>query len=281
MTTYYHKINQQLSKKLTRRYSTSFSLGISLLSREIQQHIYNIYGFVRLADEVVDTMHGYDQSTLLRELEAEAYKAIEQGISTNPILDAFQLTVNKYDIDHQLIDQFLHSMKMDLDKIDYDTEQYEQYILGSAEVVGLMCLQVFVEGDKEQYDKLRPYAMSLGSFFQKVNFLRDLSHDYQNLDRTYFPGLDVESLSDEQLQQVYQDIDRDFEHAREGVAMLPANSSFGVYLAMQYYHKLYYKIQRSGAQKLLKQRIRIPNYQKLWILLYSFFGHKRFKLTNG
>ncbi len=274
MTSYYHKVNQLLSKKLTRKYSTSFSLGISLLSRDIQQDIYNIYGFVRLADEIVDSMHDYNRSQMLDNLESETYKAIEDGISTNPILDAFQITVNKYNIYLDLIDQFLNSMKMDLEKLEYDQAKYEEYILGSAEVVGLMCLQVFVGGDEQEYQKLKPYAMSLGSFFQKVNFLRDLSHDYQNLDRVYFPSLDVTELTDEKLKHVYDDIDKDFRHAKKGIQLLPRNSSFGVYLAMKYYHKLYYKIQRSGAQKILKQRIRIPNYQKIWILLCSFFSYK-------
>ncbi len=281
MADYYHKVNQKLSKKVTRNYSTSFSLGISLLGKEIQQDIYNIYGFVRLADEIVDSMGGHDQSKMLNELETEVYKAIEQGISTNPLVDAFQITVNKYGIYPDLINQFLNSMKMDLEKVDYDEEKYKLYILGSAEVVGLMCLQVFVDGDTEEYERLKPYAMSLGSFFQKVNFLRDLGEDYNDLDRIYFPEVDVKELNDNDLKKIYEDIDRDFIIAKKGIWMLPKNSSFGVYLALQYYHKLYYKIQQSGAKKLLNKRIRIPNYQKFWILLCSFFIHKTTRLENG
>ncbi len=256
-------------------YSTSFSLGIRMLGAEVRQDVYNIYGFVRLADEIVDSMEGYPQAELLSQLEQQTYQSIAQGISTNPILDAFQITVNRYDIDHELIDQFLGSMKMDLHKVDYSPEKYKQYIVGSAEVVGLMCLQVFVCGDQERYAELKPYAEALGSVFQKVNFLRDISHDYHELDRTYFPDVDVQNLTDQDLEKIYADIDAEFSYAREGVDMLPKNSRMAVYVVMQYYHKLYLKIKNSGAQRLLSQRIRIPNHRKLWILLSSYLRPSR------
>ncbi len=270
----YQTFAEETSASMTKMYSTSFSMGIRLLGREIRQDIYNIYGFVRLADEVVDTMKGYDQEVMLNELEAQVYQSISQGISTNPILESFQSTVNKYHIDIELIDQFLNSMKMDLEKVQYTPEKYKEYILGSAEVVGLMCLQVFLNGDKKKYAELKPYAEALGSVFQKINFLRDLSHDYHELDRTYFPGVNFNKLTDQDLEKIYEDIEREFEYSRKGVAQLPQNSRMAVYLITQYYHKLYMKIKHSGAKKILHQRIRIPNYQKLWIFLTSYLSPK-------
>ncbi len=255
---------------MTKMYSTSFSLGIRLLGRDVRQDVYNIYGFVRLADEIVDTLHDYPQQQLLLELEQQTYQAIDLGISTHPILDAFQLTVNTYNIDHQLIDQFLNSMKMDLEKIEYSRDKYEEYILGSAEVVGLMCLQVFLGGDRAQYHELKPYAESLGAVFQKVNFLRDISHDYNTLGRVYFPGLDVDKLSIDHLYAIFEEIESDFEHANIGVKKLPSNSRMAVHIVMLYYRKLYQKIKKTRTDKLLKKRIRIPNYQKAWILLTSY-----------
>jgi len=224
-------LSYKVSKQTTKQYSTSFSLGILALSPKIRNVIYAIYGYVRLADEIVDSFHGYDKQKLLTRFREETVGALDEKISLNPILHSFQETVHQYDIDFQLIDQFLRSMEMDLHKIDYNSELYKEYILGSAEVVGLMCLQVFVEGDKAEYAKLKPYAMILGSAFQKVNFLRDMKDDYYVLGRTYFPNVDIKDFDNAVKNNIEQEIHAEFQKALEGIKMLPNSSKFGVYLA--------------------------------------------------
>ena len=270
----YHKTSQELSKKLTRNYSTSFSLGISLLGRSIRNDIYAIYGFVRVADEIVDTFHDTPQRELLDDFKSATQQALKIGVSTNPILHAFQLTVNRYDIPHALIDQFFHSMYMDLQDLKYDRALYEEYIVGSAEVVGLMCLCIFTDGNKEKYNTLEPTARALGAAFQKVNFLRDIRQDHDELSRTYFPQLDIANITENDLQNIYADIEADFDHALSGIRQLDNNSKFGVYLAYRYYRKLFNKIKRSPKEHILQQRIRIPDPIKYSILLRSYIRHR-------
>ena len=270
----YHKTSQELSKKLTRNYSTSFSLGISLLGRSIRNDIYAIYGFVRVADEIVDTFHDTPQRELLDDFKSATQQALNIGVSTNPILHAFQLTVNRYDIPHALIDQFFHSMYMDLQDLKYDRALYEEYIVGSAEVVGLMCLYIFTDGNKEKYNTLEPTARALGAAFQKVNFLRDIRQDHDELSRTYFPQLDIANITENDLQNIYADIEADFEHALSGIRQLDNNSKFGVYLAYRYYLKLFKKIKRSPKEHILQQRIRIPDPIKYSILLRSYIRYR-------
>lgn len=270
----YHKTSQELSKKLTRNYSTTFSLGISLLGRSIRNDIYAIYGFVRVADEIVDTFHDTPQRELLDDFKSATQQALKIGVSTNPILHAFQLTVNRYDIPHALIDQFFHSMYMDLQDLKYDRALYEEYIVGSAEVVGLMCLCIFTDGNKEKYNTLEPTARALGAAFQKVNFLRDIRQDHDELSRTYFPQLDIANITENDLQNIYADIEADFDHALSGIRQLDNNSKFGVYLAYRYYRKLFNKIKRSPKEHILQQRIRIPDPIKYSILLRSYIRHR-------
>ncbi len=266
------------SKLTTRTYSTSFSLGIYCLSRVIHGPIYNIYGFVRFADEIVDSFHGYDKATLLNEFREETYKAIDRGISLNPILNSFQNVVNRYKIDRELIDCFLNSMEMDLHQQSHTGESYKAYILGSAEVVGLMCLKVFTNGDEALYQSLKPSAMKLGSAFQKINFLRDIREDYKTLGRTYFPGVNISRLSQEDKLAIEHDIEIDFREALEGIRRLPATSRFGVYVAYVYYYALFNKIKRVPSYRMMMQRIRIPNYQKLGLLARSYLKHSFFTL---
>ncbi|MCB0396987.1 MAG: phytoene/squalene synthase family protein [Flavobacteriales bacterium] len=269
----YHKVCDHTSERTTKTYSTSFSLGIYLLSKRFRQPIYNIYGFVRFADEIVDTFHGHDQARLLRKFRSDTYEAITDGISLNPILHSFQKVVNEYGIEHELVNTFLDSMAMDLKDQTYNPEKFQQYILGSAEVVGLMCLHVFTEGDKTRYQKLRPYAMALGSAFQKINFLRDLRHDAMDLGRNYFPDVDVYKLDDETKQRIQDDIHKDFDVALQGIMQLPRSSRFGVYVAYTYYYQLFLKIKRTPAHRVLRERIRIPNLQKYALLFNSYIKH--------
>ncbi len=266
MLNLFNKVSQDCSKITTKQYSTSFSSAILLLHKDIRTPIFNIYGFVRFADEIVDTFHQYDKATLLNEFKEATYQAIERGISMNPILHSFQMTVNQYKIDHKLIDAFLHSMEMDLNKKNYDISGYEEYIYGSAEVVGLMCLNVFCEGNKEECDRLVPAARSLGSAFQKVNFLRDLKADYEGLDRVYFPGCDFSSFTLEDKKKIESDIQKDFDDAHKGIKQLPLKARFGVYVAYKYYLSLFKEIQKVQPQKIMHQRIRIPDYIKIFIL---------------
>ena len=259
---------------VTRSYSTSFSLGIRCLDKNLRNPICAIYGFVRFADEIVDTFHDYNKKELLDRFKEDTYRAIEEGISLNPILNSFQHAVNKYSIDRELIDQFLYSMEMDLTKIDHTQKSYEEYILGSAEVVGLMCLKVFCNGDQAHYNELKPYAMKLGSAFQKINFLRDLNADFIEMGRTYFPGVSLEHFDEVEKKEIEKDIDKDFKMGLEGIKRLPKSSRFGVYLAYVYYYALFNKIKRTHASRVINQRIRIPNPVKLSILFYTYFRHR-------
>lgn len=263
----YHDVSQECSRTTTERYSTSFSSAIRLLNPELRQPIYNIYGFVRFADEIVDTFHGHNKAALLANFKKETYDAIAEKISLNPILHSFQLTVNRYNIDLSLIEAFFNSMEMDLDRKAYNRAGYEAYIYGSAEVVGLMCLYVFVNGDAAAYQKLKPYAQSLGAAFQKVNFLRDVKADYSQLDRTYFPGLDFNNFTEAQKREIENDIQKDFDHAYQGILMLPVKARFGVYVAYKYYLSLFRKIKRMQPTRIMNERVRIPNFHKALILL--------------
>jgi len=262
-----------MSELTTKRYSTSFSLGISFLDKAIRKPIYNIYGFVRFADEIVDSFHGFDKQVLLNDFRKDTYKAIEQGVSLNPILNSFQWAVNTYNIPIDLIDTFLDSMEMDLNKQFYDQSQYEKYILGSAEVVGLMCLKIFVYGDQDEYERLKPLAMKLGSAFQKINFLRDLKADYQDLGRTYFPGIDLNEFNAFVKKEIERDIEVDFAQGYEGIKQLPKSSRFGVYMAYVYYYKLFTKIKSIDAQVILNERVRIPNNKKYRLFVTSYLRH--------
>lgn len=270
----FDELAYEVSKKTTEKYSTSFSLGILALSPSIRKAVYAIYGYVRLADEIVDSFHGYDKEKLLRRLRIETDHALQEGISLNPILQSFQETVNHYKIDQYLIERFLHSMEMDLQKITYDSELYDEYIYGSAEVVGLMCLQVFTEGDKVRYEELKPYAMKLGSAFQKVNFLRDLKDDYQILGRSYFPNIDMSIFDNDIKSKIEREIELEFKEAFIGIKKLPSSSIFGVYLAYKYYLSLFEKIKSKSSQEILQSRTRIPNTQKAYVALKSYLRYK-------
>jgi phytoene/squalene synthetase len=263
----FHFVSQQCSKITTEKYSTSFSSAIRLLHQSLRTPIYNIYGLVRFADEIVDTFHEHDKQQLLADFRADTFRAIENRISLNPILHSFQATVNKYHIDLHLVEAFFDSMEQDLNKTQYDEGGYNQYIYGSAEVVGLMCLYVFCEGDKTMYAKLQPSAQALGAAFQKVNFLRDLKADYQDLNRTYFPGVDFRDFTTAMKQQIEAEITNDFEKAYSGILQLPVKARFGVYVAYKYYLSLFRKIKRSQPSLLLHNRIRIPNYSKAFIVM--------------
>ena len=263
----FHDVSQLCSRNTTERYSTSFSSAIRLLHQDLRQPIYNIYGMVRFADEIVDTFHQFDKATLIKDFRKQTFEAIERGISTNPILHSFQLTVNQYAIDPQLVDAFFNSMEMDLERTQYNHKLYNEYIYGSAEVVGLMCLYVFVEGDKKMFEALRPSARALGAAFQKVNFLRDLKADYNQLDRTYFPGLDFSNFTERQKLEIEEDIQKDFNDAYAGIMQLPVKARFGVYVAYKYYLSLFRKIKRLQPATIMHQRVRIPDYHKVMILL--------------
>ena len=262
----FHELSQQCSKATTEKYSTSFSGAIRLLHNDLRAPIHNIYGFVRFADEIVDTFHQFQKEELLQEFRRETFAALERGISLNPILHSFQMTVSQYAIPSQLITDFFSSMEMDLKKTTYNSEGYKQYIYGSAEVVGLMCLYIFCEGNKENYARLKPFAQSLGAAFQKVNFLRDLKADYEQLKRTYFPGVDFTNFTPTMKAEIEADIANDFRHAYEGIVQLPGKARFGVYVAYKYYLSLFKKIKKTAPANILEQRIRIPAYGKAYIL---------------
>ena len=266
MINLFHDLSQQCSKETTERYSTSFSSAIKLLHQDLRGPIFNIYGFVRFADEIVDTFHQFNKAELLIEFKKDTYLAIERGISLNPILHSFQLTVNKFRISHDLIEAFFVSMEMDLDKTSYNSQGYKEYIYGSAEVVGLMCLYVFCEGDQAKYDELKPGAQSLGAAFQKVNFLRDVKADYEQLSRTYFPEVDFNNFTPSMKKQSEEDIAIDFAAAYDAIINLPVKARFGVYVAYKYYLSLFKKIKKSNPSNILEQRIRIPNYGKAFIV---------------
>lgn len=267
----YDTYSFKASKFVTKSYSTSFYHGVLFLDKRIRNDIHAIYGYVRLADEIVDTFHGHDKQKLLNEFRANTYAALENKISLNPILHAFQLAVNKYEIDRALIDQFLHSMEMDLNPLEYDQMKFEEYILGSAEVVGLMCLKVFVFGDKEKYEELKPYAMKLGSAFQKINFLRDLKADVEGLGRVYFPNLGDEGITPEAKIAIEKEIEQEFNEAYKGILKLPKSSRFGVYVSYVYYTKLLAKIQRKSHKELMSSRIRVSNKRKAVLFATSYF----------
>ena len=270
----YHKISVDASKNVTQLYSTSFSMGIKLLDKNIHDAIFSIYGFVRLADEIVDTFHDYPKSEMLQEFKEETYKALDRKISVNPILHAFQMVVNKYSIDRDLIDKFLLSMEQDLNDIQYSSVGYKEYIVGSAEVVGLMCLKVFVNGDNDLYFKLEEPARKLGAAFQKINFLRDVKVDFQELGRTYFPGVDLEKFTPDEKLKIEEDIQDDFECALEGIIKLPSSSRLGVYVAYRYYFSLFKKIKKVSSDRLMEERIRVPNTKKLLITFESMFQNQ-------
>ena len=267
-------VSIRCSRLTTKAYSTSFSLGIYCLEKSLQDPIYAIYGFVRFADEIVDTFHGYNKAELLKRFSAETYTAIEERISLNPILNAFQSTVNTFKIDHELIARFLKSMEMDLYRSTYDEAAFREYVLGSAEVVGLMCLKVFCKGEQASYNRLQPYAMSLGSAFQKINFLRDLNADYVGMGRVYFPGIEMERFDDATKRLIEESIFKDFEHAYQGIKQLPRGARLGVYIAYVYYLALFKKIRNTPSHKVLQARIRIPNPHKAQLLAYSYFKHQ-------
>ncbi|MFN8689344.1 MAG: phytoene/squalene synthase family protein [Cyclobacteriaceae bacterium] len=269
----YDKVAMRCSRLSTKAYSTSFSLGILCLQKEFRDPIYALYGFVRFADEIVDTFHEHNKQELLERFKQDTYRAIDEKISLNPILHSFQRTVNDFRIDRELIDCFLRSMEWDLTRKTYDQQGMKDYILGSAEVVGLMCLRVFCNGSDEQYQKLKPHAMSLGSAFQKVNFLRDLKADYQ-MGRVYFPNLQLDALTEDGKKQIEADIRADFDHALEGIKLLPRSVRFGVYVAYVYYVALFNKIINSSSDLILNERVRIRNRQKMRLLAYSYVKHQ-------
>ncbi len=270
----FDELAYEISKKTTEKYSTSFSLGILALKPSIRKSIYAIYGYVRLADEIVDSFHGYDKKNLLSRFKMETEMALEEQISLNPLLQSFQETVSYYGIDRKLIQQFLKSMEMDLQKIEYNCDSYNEYIYGSAEVVGLMCLKVFTEGNTEKYEALKPYAMKLGAAFQKINFLRDIKDDFQILGRTYFPNVDMLLFDNELKYQIEKEIESDFKEALIGIRKLPASSKFGVYLAYKYYLSLFAKIKEKSSAEILENRIRLPNSEKAYVLFKSYIRYK-------
>lgn len=263
----FHKVSQQCSRITTEEYSTSFSSAISLLHSDLRQPIYNIYGFVRFADEIVDTFHDFDKRLLLQQFREETFAALDRGLSLNPILHSFQKTVHQYNINPQLIDAFFISMEMDLDEQEYDVHAYENYIYGSAEVVGLMCLFVFCEGDSDLYKMLEPSAKALGAAFQKVNFLRDVKADFTTLKRTYFPGVDFNNFTPRMKVEIENDIEADFTQAYEGITGLPWKARFGVYVAYKYYLSLFRRIRKVQPTRIMEKRIRIPVYSKAFILV--------------
>lgn len=260
----FDKISLKTSILTTKMYSTSFTLGIKTIDKNIQNEIYSIYGFVRFADEIVDTFHGFNKKKLLDKFKKDTHESIKNKISLNPILNSFQRVVNNYKIDIELVDCFLESMEMDLNKQEYNKAKYKKYILGSAQVVGLMCLKVF---DKDKYTKLKPYAMSLGAAFQKINFLRDIGSDYTNLGRTYFPNVNLENFSNIDKLKIEKNIKKDFDHALIGIKKLPKSSKKGVYLSYLYYIELFKKVKKINSKNLLKKRFRISNFKKILILV--------------
>lgn len=269
----YNDVSYKCSKLVTNSYSTSFSLGVSLLHKDFVLPIHAIYGFVRFADEIVDTFHDKDKKVLLDHFIKDTHDAIREKISLNPILHSFQDTVNKYNIDIELINTFLRSMEMDLNKSQYTQAGYEEYILGSAEVVGLMCLKIFVEGDEKEYQRLKHDAMKLGSAFQKINFLRDLKADVHTLGRAYFPGFDSNNFNATTKKEIEADIQKDFDAGLRGIKELPRKARLGVYLAYIYYISLFKKIQRTAPEKVMQTRIRISDPQKYILFIRSYFKH--------
>lgn len=269
MMNLYNKTCRECSQLITKRYSTSFSMGIRVFDRRFRPPIYAIYGFVRFADEIVDTFHHTDKANLLNRFREDTYQAIEEGISLNPVLHAFQETVHEYQIERELIDAFLDSMEMDLHFHTYEDKLYKKYIYGSAEVVGLMCLRVFCEGDEAQYQHLREPARALGSAFQKINFLRDMASDFDDRGRVYFPGVDFTNFTNDDKERIEEDIKQDFDYGLEGIMQLPKGVRFGVYLAYVYYTNLFKKIKSAPATRVKQERIRVPDRKKVALLFSS------------
>lgn len=266
----FDETSKDISKKISLNYSTSFSLGIKLLAKEYRWAVFATYGFVRLADEIVDTFHGFDKERLLGDFKKQTYQAINEGISTNPVLHAFQMAANQFGIGNDLIEPFFNSMEEDLGTTEHDEKSYNDYIYGSAEVVGLMCLRIFCNGNTQQYDELLPYAKSLGAAFQKVNFLRDIKSDVEERGRVYFPNVNFSHFSDMDKMSIIHDVKKDFDHAFIGIKKLPIGCRLGVYTAYIYYLKLLEKIERTTANEILQSRIRIPNSQKVVLLAKSY-----------
>jgi phytoene/squalene synthetase len=274
MVQLFHKVSGNCSRLVAEEYSTSFCSAIRLLHKDMRPHIFNIYGFVRFADEIVDSFHDHDKAILLAEFKSDTYEAIERQISLNPILNSFQATVRKYDIDLSLVNSFFQSMEHDLTKSQYDRAEYEDYIYGSAEAVGLMCLYVFTSGDRQLYAQLAEPARALGSAFQKVNFLRDLKDDTHTLSRMYFPGCDPDDFGESDKMKIETDIQNDFIKACKGISCLPIQARFGVYVAYKYYYSLFKKIKQTHSKNILQKRIRIPDYHKLMIVLKAGLKHQ-------
>lgn len=274
MDTIYNDVCFSTSKLITQKYSTSFSIGVRCLNREIREAVYAIYGFVRIADEIVDTFHGQDKDALLSEFEQEYYRALERGISTNPVINSFQATVRKYDIDDKLVGAFLRSMRMDINHSHYGDQEICDYIYGSAEVVGLICLKIFVNGDHEEYKRLEPFARKLGAAFQKINFLRDLKNDTTNLHRVYFPILESEPLNEQTKKIILEDIYSDYREAEKGIRELPDSARLGVYTAYLYFLTLTKTIENTPAELLLAKRIRVSNGRKALLLGKAYFTQK-------
>ncbi len=275
MKSLFDTVSEECSKRVTHRYSTSFSMATRMLANSIRQDIYNIYGFVRCADEIVDTFHDYNKEDLFNKFEYDLELAIDNRISLNPILNAFQYTFHKYSLDKEHVDAFMKSMRMDLHKTTYLTdEEYKAYIYGSADVVGLMCLMVFVKGDIEKFNELKNSAMALGSAFQKVNFLRDLKADHDNLNRTYFPNTDLNNLDEQAKLEIIEDIENDFAEGIQGIKKLPMEARFGVFMAYRYYRQLLKKLKRTPALEIKNARIRVPNYKKVELLTRSYVKYQ-------
>lgn len=275
MKTIFDDVSNDCSKIVTKTYSTSFSLATKMLSKGIRQHIYNIYGFVRFADEIVDSFHDYDKEALFKDFSSDLEKSLKNKIHLNPILNSFQATYHKFNIDKDLVDSFMSSMKKDLHKTKYlSNQEYEDYIYGSADVVGLMCLKVFVNGDSKKYEELKSFAMRLGSAFQKVNFLRDLKDDFEVLNRTYFPNTDLNQLDEESKIKIINEIEGDFKEGLNGIKKLPIEAKFGVFMAYRYYSQLLKKLKKTPALEIKNTRIRVPNYKKIELLTRSYVKYQ-------
>lgn len=275
MKAIFDTVSYQSSKLVTKTYSTSFSLATKMLCKSIRNEIYNIYGFVRFADEIVDSFHDYNKEELFNKFYEDLEHALKNKISLNPILNAFQHTYHKYGIDRALVDAFMDSMRLDLHKSKYLTEEeYKKYIYGSADVVGLMCLKIFVNGNTEKYEELKGMAMSLGSAFQKVNFLRDLKADFEGLDRTYFPNTDLKNLNEQAKQEIIEDIEADFKKGLQGIKKLPIEAKFGVFMAYRYYRQLLKKLKNTPAFKIKDSRIRVSNPKKIELLMRSYVKYQ-------
>ena len=275
MKNIFDEVSYSCSENVTKTYSTSFSLATRLLSENIRKDIYNIYGFVRFADEIVDSFHDYNKTELFNDFSDDLEKALANKIHLNPILNSFQYTFHKYNIDKDLVDSFMKSMRMDLTKKKYSTvKEYKEYIYGSADVVGLMCLKVFVQGERKLYDKLKNNAMKLGSAFQKVNFLRDLKADKEDLNRTYFPNTKFEKLNESEKIEIINEIENDFKDGLEGIKQLPLDAKFGVFMAYRYYNQLLKKLKKTPATEIINRRIRVPNLKKIELLTRSYVKYQ-------